>query len=76
MKSVFYIFLLFLLLVENKSEEQFVNLQVKCLVNHLLCILFLLPFKKIHPVDLKQILLGMFTLMLCYTNCFVTYCVL
>lgn len=33
MKSVFY---MFLLLVENKSEEQFVNLQVKCLVNHLL----------------------------------------
>lgn len=34
MKSVFYMFLLFLLLVENKSEEQFVNWQVKRLVHH------------------------------------------
>jgi len=33
-------FLLFLLLVENKSKAQFVNLQVKRLVNHLLCFLF------------------------------------
>lgn len=34
-----FTFLLFLLLVENKSEEQFVNWQVKRVV-HLLCFFF------------------------------------
>ncbi len=43
---------LFLLLVENKSLEQFMIWQVKCLVHNLFCCFG--EEKKNHPIDLKN----------------------